>query len=222
MPLRKRRKLNHHHCGFLSFGAGRGGSGGASRSTTTTRTTTNPNPDELDRSSERAACDGNDEADVAGEDEVNDEDIDEVGDNVDEVENDREFFELDPPPGMAFSSYFKGKKRRLSSGTTPTPATTTSEAQQATTATSIPQHETLYFRDYILRTMNEMLTSQLSLTRKLDRMSDNFVLLNKRIKSEKNCFFVNSFLLFKLIFQLSFRRRTVCSTTSSAKIPKKR
>jgi len=35
---------------------------------------------------------------------------------------------------------------------------------------------------YLLRTMNEILTSQLTLTRKVDHIKDNFNMINKRIK----------------------------------------
>jgi hypothetical protein len=38
------------------------------------------------------------------------------------------------------------------------------------------------YKTYLLRTMNEILTSQLTLTRKVDHIKDNFNMINKRIK----------------------------------------
>jgi len=38
------------------------------------------------------------------------------------------------------------------------------------------------YRNYLLRTMNEILTSQLTLTRKVDQIRDNFSIINNRIK----------------------------------------
>lgn len=41
-----------------------------------------------------------------------------------------------------------------------------------------------YLRNYLLRTMNEMLTSQLTLTRKVDRLDEKFIIINRKLKSE--------------------------------------
>ena len=95
--------------------------------------------------------------------------------DVDEDADDRDLFELDEAGASEMLRFRRSaKKRRRSSG---------------------GQSETLYFRDYILRTMNEMLTCQLTLMRKVDRMGESYNLLNSRMKSRFNCF--RSDILFK-------------------------
>jgi hypothetical protein len=47
------------------------------------------------------------------------------------------------------------------------------------------------YRNYLLRTMNEILTSQLTLTRKVDHIRDNFSIINNRIKGIWLFFFSN-------------------------------
>lgn len=45
------------------------------------------------------------------------------------------------------------------------------------------------FRNYLFRTMSEMLSSQLTLTRKVDQFRENFISINRRLKSERKFFF---------------------------------
>ena len=49
------------------------------------------------------------------------------------------------------------------------------------------------YKTYLLRTMNEILTSQLTLTRKVDHIKDNFNMINKRIKGMFNFNLLSNF-----------------------------